>query len=531
MTELCKCHNLSYEEILTDMNVSVKVGARIGITGINGAGKSTLLKLLANQIQPTTGHIEWFRKASTFLVEQEKKDFNREIPRGLTSIWQVPERPYALLSGGEKLKIRLAEAFAEKPQLLLLDEPTNHLDQEALHFLKKQLKKYRGTVIFVSHNRTFLNEVATEIWHIEDKKVTAYKGNYEAYRTQYEANRLHQQREYEKQQQEIVRIEQQMSKITSWSEQAHADSTKHEFAKEFYRVKAKRMDAQVKSKQKRLEKELRKHQLDQPKKEHQVHFEFQSTHSTGKHLIELKHVSKVFGEKVILEGVNLTINYGERIALSGKNGAGKTTFLQMLLGKEHYEGEIWLSPAAKIGYLTQQVFDLPEESTPSELFEQTTFEQRGLVQTLMIHLGFTNEQWNEPIALMSMGERVKCKLMQLVLDENNVLILDEPTNHLDLESREQLEKVLEEYDGTLIVVSHDSYFVEKITTRKLIIENQQMVTPTVVVETPVEKERMQLETRLQEVLGKLSFLTPKDAQYEVLDEEFNEITKRLQQLR
>lgn len=228
MTELCNCHNLSYEEILTDMNVSVKVGARIGITGINGAGKSTLLKLLANQIQPTTGHIEWFRKASTFLVEQEKEDFNREIPRGLTSIWQVPEHPYALLSGGEKLKIRLAEAFAEKSQLLLLDEPMNHLD---------------------------------------------------------------------------------------------------------------------------------------------------------------------------------------------------------------------------------------------------------------------------------------------------------------LESRKQLEKVLEEYDGTLIVVSHDAYFVEKITTRKLIIENQRMVTPTVVIETPVEKERMQLETRLQEVLGKLSFLTPKDAPYEVLDEEFNEITKRLQQLR
>lgn len=531
MTELCKCHNLSYEEILTEVNVSIKVGARIGITGINGAGKSTLLKLLAGKIQPTSGQIEWFRQASTFLVEQEQETFDYEIPKGITAIWQIPECPYELLSGGEKLKLRLAEAFAEKSQFLLLDEPTNHLDQEGLQILKKQLKKYRGTVIFVSHNRTFLNEVATDIWHVEAGKVTAYKGNYEAYRTQYEANRLRQQKEYEKQQQEIERIEQQMEKITSWSEQAHADSTKHEFAKEFYRVKAKRMDAQVKSKQKRLEKELRKHQMDQPKKEYQVHFEFQNTTSTGKHLIELKHVSKTFNEKVILDNVNLTINYGDRIALSGENGAGKTTFLQMLLGKERYEGEIWCSSAANIGYLTQQVFDLPEESTPSELFEQTTFEQRGLVQTLMIHLGFTSAQWNEPIAFMSMGERVKCKLMQLILAEKNVLILDEPTNHLDLASREQLEKVLCEYKGTLIIVSHDTYFVEKITTRQLIIENQHIITPTVVVETSLEKERMQLETRLQEVLGKLSFLTPKDAQYVLLDKEFNEITKRLQQLK
>lgn len=531
MTELCRIHQLSYKEILTDNTVSIKAGARIGIVGANGAGKSTLLKLLAGKIQPTEGHIEWFKKASTFLVEQEQETFEREVAKNVQQVWQVPARSYEQLSGGEKLKLRLAEAFVKKPQLLLLDEPTNHLDAASLALLTKQLKRYRGTVIVVSHNRAFLNDVVNEIWHIKEQQVTRYKGNYEAYREQYEAKLLRQQKEYDKQQQEVARIEHQMAKITSWSEQAHADSTKHEFAKEFYRVKAKRMDAQVKSKQKRLEKELDKHQIEQPKKKYAVQFEFQQSDPTGKHLLELKHVSKKFGEQVIFNDVNATIGYGERIALVGANGAGKTTLLRMLLNQESYDGEIWRSPAADIGYLTQQVFDLPDDQTPSELFERPTFEERGLVQTLMIHLGFTSAQWEEPIARMSMGERVKCKLMALILAKKNVLILDEPTNHLDLESREQLEQVLGDYNGTIIVVSHDAYFVEKTTTTRFFIENHQLITPAQDIETADDKERMQLENRLQDVLGQLSFLTAKDAQYEELDEEFHRLTVQLRQLK
>lgn len=531
MTELCTMNNVSYKEILTDVNVSMKAGGRIGIVGANGAGKSTLLQLLAEKLQPTDGHIEWFKRASTFFVEQEQQVFERAISKGAKATWHVPERAYEQLSGGEKLKLRLAEAFAEKAQLLLLDEPTNHLDAASLALLTKQLKRYRGTVVVVSHNRAFLNDVVNEIWHIEHGQIERYNGNYEAYRTQYEAKLLRQQREFDKQQQEVARIEHQMATITSWSERAHAESTKHEFPKEFYRAKAKRMDAQVKSKHQRLEKELQKHTIEQPKKDDAVQFEFQQSEATGKHLLELKHVSKKFGEHVLFDDVNATISYGDRIALIGNNGAGKTTLLRMLLDQESYDGEIWRSPAANIGYLTQQVFDLPEDKTPSELFERPTFEERGLVQTLMIHLGFTSEQWHEPIALMSMGERVKCKLMELILAQKNVLILDEPTNHLDLASREQLEKVLGDYNGTIIVVSHDAYFVEKTTTMQFTIAQHKLVTPVFETETAADKERMQLENRLQDVLGKLSFLTAKDAHYAALDEEFHELTKKLRTLK
>lgn len=531
MTVLCTFHDVAYEPILEHINVSMRAGARIGIVGINGAGKSTLLQLLAGELTPTAGHIEWFRKATTFYVEQEQQTFDRSVSAPLKERWQVPTSDYDVLSGGEKLKLRLAEAFAEKAQILLLDEPTNHLDEASLQLLTTQLTRYRGTVVIVSHNRAFLNDVATEIWHVDDHEVQRYNGNYERFIEQYDAKIARQHKEYEQQQAEKARIEGQLAQLSSWSEQAHRESTKQGGFKEYFRVKAKKMDNQVKSKEKRLQKELAKHEVTAPKAPHRVYFEFQQSEPTGKYLLELKNVSKSYGKRVIFKDINATIQYGDRIALVGPNGAGKTTLLKMLLGEESYEGDIWRSPAANIGYLTQQVFDLPLDKTPAQLFERPTFEQRAVVQTLMIQLGFTREQWEEPIRDMSMGERVKCKLMQLILAQKNVLILDEPTNHLDLESREQLEHVLNEYNGTIIVVSHDRYFVEKTTDRQFTIENKKLITPAAATETITEKQLMQLENRRQEVLGKLSFLTPHDADYEALDREFNALTKQINNLK
>lgn len=531
MTVLCTLHDVTYEPILTNINVSMRAGARIGIVGINGAGKSTLLKLLAGELTPTAGHIEWFRKASTFYVEQEQQTFERQVPTNMKEQWQVPATDYDVLSGGEKLKLRLAEAFAQKAQLLLLDEPTNHLDEASLQQLTTQLKRYRGTVVIVSHNRAFLDDVATEIWHVDDHQVERYNGNYTHFVEQYDAKIARQHKQYEQQQAEKARIESQLDQLSSWSEKAHRESTKQGGFKEYFRVKAKKMDNQVKSKEKRLQKELAKHEVTAPKAPHRVYFEFQQSEPTGKFLVELKAVSKSYGSRVIFNDMNATIQYGDRIALVGPNGAGKTTLLKMLLGQESYEGDIWRSPAANIGYLTQQVFDLPLDMTPSTLFERPTFEQRAVVQTLMVQLGFTRAQWEEPIRDMSMGERVKCKLMQLILAQKNVLILDEPTNHLDLESREQLEHVLNEYNGTVIVVSHDRYFIEKTTNIRFMIVNQQLVTPSATVETSTEKQRMQLENRRQEVLGKLSFLTPNDADYEALDREFHALTTQINALK
>ncbi|EEM41653.1 Nucleotide-binding protein expZ [Bacillus thuringiensis serovar sotto str. T04001] len=205
----------------------------------------------------------------------------------------------------------------------------------------------------------------------------------------------------------------------------------------------------------------------------------------------------------------------------------------MIMGTETAEGEIWISPSANIGYLTQEVFDLPFDKTPENLFFKETFEERGKVQNLMKHLGFQASQWKEPIEHMSMGERVKCKLMAYILDEKDVLILDEPTNHLDLPSREQLENTLAEYNGTLVIVSHDRYFLEKTTNTKLVFSNntiqKQLEEPTKTRDY-IEELRLTLETERQEVLGKLSFLTSKDKEYKALDERFIELTKQIKEL-
>ena len=183
--------------------------------------------------------------------------------------------------------------------------------------------------------------------------------------------------------------------------------------------------------------------------------------------------------------------------------------------------------------MTQQVFDLPLEQTPEQLFRRDTFKERGKVQNLMKHLGFTASQWSEPIERMSMGERVKCKLMIYILDDKDVLILDEPTNHLDLPSREQLEATLAEYTGTLVVVSHDQYFLSKTTSVRLVFENQRIQKKLQQSNhklDSMEEQRLKLETERQEVLGKLSFLSSKSPDYPELDQRFNELTKMIKEL-
>lgn len=249
--------------------------------------------------------------------------------------------------------------------------------------------------------------------------------------------------------------------------------------------------------------------------------------------MEVKDLTKSFNGRTLFKHVNFTIQHGEKVSIIGPNGSGKTTLLKIILGHDTCAGDVWISPSAKIGYLTQEVFDLPLELTPSQLFHKETFESRGNVQTLMKHLGFTASQWTDPIKNMSMGERVKCKLMEYILEEKDVLILDEPTNHLDLASREQLEDTLAQYTGTLIVVSHDRYFLEKTTSSKLVISNihiQKQLYESPPKRDDLEELRLTLETERQEVLGKLCFMTPNDKAYTELDQKFNELTKKINEL-
>lgn len=535
---LMKLQNIKVEILnnilFEDVNVGVQKGEVIGIIGRNGAGKSTLLKVLNGDLKQLDGYVEKFDNVEIAMVDQELEDFSSDEVSASEEIllkkWNVPIGDFINLSGGEKLKVRLARGFVRNADILLLDEPTNHLDEQSTALLINQVKQYKGTIILVSHDRYFLDKVATTIWSIEEKKIITHRGNYSSYTKFREKEREHQRREYEKQQKMISDIEGQMKQINSWSQSAHANSTKQEFPKEYYRAKAKRMDAQVKSKQKRLEKELEKIQVEEPKDEQVIQFDFGTNGKVGKRFLEAKGIEKSFGEKQLFKDVHFTIMYGEKVALVGPNGCGKTTLLHMMMEQDN----IWVSSATNIGYLTQDVFDLPLDATPKDLFDKETFEERGKVRNFMKRLGFTENQWEEKIGDMSMGERVKCKLMKYIVEGKDVLILDEPTNHLDLPTREQLEEVLRQYKGTVIVVSHDAYFVEGVTESKLIFADgtvkKEFHNREVEQVDDVAEQKMKLENTRQEVLGKLSFTVIGSKEYMELDKQFNELSKMIREL-
>lgn len=545
MQELLKLQHVSFEfqdqTLFEDINATIKRGEIIGIIGKNGAGKSTLLRLIQGNLKPSNGLLNYPQKnITTFYVKQEVENYQSEIVNPLEatllSKWNVPTTDFNFLSGGERLKARLAKGLSKNVSLLLLDEPTNHLDIKSTELLIKLMKNFKGTIIVVSHNRYFLDKVATKIWSIEDKKLFEHDGNYTDFMKHRELRRRSQQLAFEKQQKMIKRIESQIDQISNWSQTAHAQSTKQDGYKEYYRVKAKRMDKQVKSKRKRLENELEKVKVEKVSTEYTVKFSIDHHKKLGKRFIEVKHLEKSFGSRTLFHDGNFTIQHGEKIAIIGPNGSGKTTFLKIIMGLETSDGDIWISPSADIGYLTQEVFDLPLSQTPEQLFYKENFEERGKVQNLMKHLGFTAAQWKEPISKMSMGERVKCKLMSYILEDKDVLILDEPTNHLDLPSREQLEATLSEYEGTLLVVSHDLYFLKKITTSKLVFSNKMIqkhldsVTENETKSNTTEL-RLQLENERQEVLGRLSFLSTNDPEYIHLDQKYNELTRQINELK
>lgn len=517
--------------IVEEAKAAIHKQARIAVIGENGSGKTSLLEAIARNDQG----IHWIGHAPEIIyMEQETRNLDAASThpelRMSERKWNVPDERMKL-SGGEAMKLRLARSLSKPADIYLLDEPTNHLDAESLRLLAKEIGGIDGTVIFVSHDRHFIDQVATHVWEIEDAVLTEYEGNYSVSRIEKEHRRHTQKRRYDKQQTKIKQVESQIAKLQSWSDKAHAESTKKDGAKEYFRMKAKKKDVQIRSKRQRLQAELDQDRVAEPKEELRISFDIKDAAKKGRRVIELRNVRKIFGDRLLIDQATFTIQHGERVGLLGDNGSGKSTFLKMVLGTVDCEGDIWLSGGMKIGYLSQEVFDLPEEKTPSELFGAESFEETGRIRNLMDHLGFEKIHWDQQILNMSMGERVKLKLMEFMLSECNVLLLDEPTNHLDLPSREELERTLNFFDGTMLIATHDRYFMEKLSGKLLIFEGGTLskyeggYSEWMERDTAVERlDLLQLERERQEVLGKLSFLKPMDKEYGLLDQRFKELT-------
>lgn len=564
--------NKSFGErnILKDITLDIRNGERIGLVGWNGSGKTTLMRILQGLIMPDEGSITKYPQELSIGYLPQSTDYegllddhvlsdNEELllrttsRLGLEKLQHWEKERYQHLSGGERLKLALAAIWAKKPSLIFLDEPTNHLDLKGVNWLVDELNLFHGTAVIISHDRYFLDRSVTKVYEIEDSQLKEYVGNYTEYRNEKQRQFEQQVRDYDKQQRKIQMVESQIATLKQWSEKAHreagkdrGDSENRQMGlKEFERVKAKKKDNQIKSKTKRLELELSKNKVEKPKEEAQVLFDFEASGNRGKRILEAKGLTKEFGERILFKQSHFYVKHGEKVGLLGSNGAGKTTFINMLLGSETIsKGSLWKSETLKIAYLSQDVSDMPSGKTAMEYLDLSGWGRVSKARSIFANMGMKEEKLLKPISSLSLGERTRVKLVYMIMQEYDVLILDEPTNHMDLPSREQLEETLASFQGTLIVVSHDRYFIEKLCDKLLLIENQKIKRVEMGLKEydeklkqkvePDKKEKQEmlalLDTKITELLGKISMVVPGTEAYTEMDGKLLELMKRKREI-
>lgn len=506
--------SLAGRPILNDLSWEVQRNQRVGLVGPNGAGKSTLLKLIAAELTADSGNV--FRKsgltwgrleqepalpagrtvlqealtAVPAVAEVEAQLAHLEQEMGRPAVYgdavrlekvmarheklllqheqlgggrygsKVRETLAALgfdsaqwdlltdhLSGGQKKLVMLAKLLVQAPELLLLDEPDNHLDLPAKRNLEKVIRGYDGCVIIISHDRYLLDEVATHIAELENGRVTLYPGNYTAYTTERELRRLRQAQLYAAQQKEIARIEAAIARFEQWASI----------------VVNERHIKQARSRQKMLD---RMDKIDKVTEARRMTLDLAGWRGSNK-VLELVNVTKSFnGDRPLFHGLNLTLWHGERVGLVGPNGAGKSVLLKQLLNPEGITaGEVKIGPSVQIGYYAQEQETLHDEWDLIQEIRQTAPVSRETAVAFLLRFLFSYEQMQQPIGKLSGGERSRLQLAKLVLQRPNLLLLDEPTNNLDIPAIEVLEETLDEFVGTVLVISHDRYFLDKVVDR------------------------------------------------------------------
>ncbi|UBF28621.1 ATP-binding cassette domain-containing protein [Kovacikia minuta CCNUW1] len=492
-------------EVLKDINWEVKPGDRIGLVGVNGAGKSTQLKIISGEIEPTTGEV--IRPASlhiAYLTQEFEVDPTRtvreefwrafkeanEVHEALTQVHRdmetadpttlekllhqmdrlqrqfegmdgygldariekiLPEmgfepedgdRLVSAFSGGWQMRMSLGKILLQKPDLLLLDEPTNHLDLETIEWLETYLKGLTTPMVIVSHDREFLDRLCTQIVETERGISTTYLGNYSAYLQQKAEQQEAQLSAYERQQKELEK------------QQAFVDR---------FRASATR-STQAKSREKQLEKVER---IEAPESGlRTLHFRFPPAPRSGREVIIIKDLTHAYDDKILFLGTNLLIERGDRIAFLGPNGAGKSTLLHLMMGMEQpTEGTIQLGDHNVIpGYFEQnqaEALDL-DKTVMQTIHDEMPKWTNEEVRTLLGRFLFSGDTVFKKVEALSGGEKARLALAKMLLRPANLLILDEPTNHLDIPAKEMLEEAIQNYDGTVIIVSHDRYFISQV---------------------------------------------------------------------
>lgn len=472
--------NIEYglKTVLDIDQLRVYQNERIGIIGDNGSGKSTLLKAIVGEMLVGKGkitrQIEFSYLEQICLNEQKIIDENAE----LFSKLGVPSNSYKEMSGGEQAKYRLATMLSNYHEGMILDEPTTHLDEHSIQFLIDELRFYYGTLIFVSHDRYFLNELATKIWEISGGKITEYHGNYESYKKQKEQENIEQQRTYQQVENEKKRLEKAIVEREKQAQKLIINSKK----KSQKQKKPSRLSGtkQKDSVQKSIQKNVKTMEKRLSKLDSVSEINRQSSISFPIHQFkELHNPYPIRGEavtisqgKCLLDKTDFQFEKGKKIAIVGSNGVGKTSFLKAIL--DGNRGIITSSKAIISTFYQQSYQENHESSVLSYLIKQSNYEEK-IVRSILNKLGFTQEELQTSFNQLSGGERTRVGLALTMLRPSNVLILDEPTNFIDLKTIEALEDLIRNYPGMVIVVSHDRYFVNQVADQIYEIKDKQLI--------------------------------------------------------
>ena len=501
-------HDFAGTVILTGITATITTGQRIGIIGPNGGGKTTLLRILVGELDPISGtvareagtSIGYVSQSMTAPMDMKVADYlladifamraklaeleeamgsqPERLDRILEEYAQLRDRYDAAhgdsaedqatrllaelglsagldqelktLSGGEQNVVALARAVVSQPDLLILDEPGNHLDFAGLAWLEEYLRDYRGAVVVVSHNRYLLDQVAQTIWELDRASLTEYTGNYSDYRFARLSQALSDQATYNVQQKKLARLEEL---VRTFEERARVTGD----PKWGKRLRARRTQ---------LEK-TRESSMDRPQLgEDRIEVAFDAPSVRSDIAIDIREFSIGFGERTLLDGADLTVHVGERVGIVGPNGSGKTTMLEELIQRGDWENPVMrIGPSMRVGYCAQKRDRLPADiSVQDAMLKIGTFTRHEVFGVL----GRLRFEWDDllrPVGQLSGGEWNRLQLGMAIIAKANLLILDEPTNHLDIPSREAVEEALEEFDGTVLAVSHDRYFLDAIARR------------------------------------------------------------------
>ena len=582
------------ENLLENLSFEIQEGECVAILGRNGCGKTTLFNILTGQMDYDSGEVyvnpnkklglisqipkfpegftveDVLRSAFTELLRLRRRmealegemaagasdaqlreydsltnrfqtgggyDMDVEVDKicnGLGISSEQRGQEFASLSGGEKTRMNLARLLLEKTDILLLDEPTNHLDLRSVEWLEQYINAFKGTVLTISHDRYFIDQVADRVIEIADGHAEFYSGNYSFYMDEKQARFDLQMKQYEQEQAKLKQLGYTLERMKGWG------------------INNRTLYRRAMSIQHRME---RIHRTEKPKKERTMKASFGEKDFSGDIVFKMKGVSKSFGDRVLFSDINLSVEGGERIALLGDNGTGKTTFIKCLLGEEDCQGKIQFGPTVKFGYLPQIVhFDHPERS----LYDTMLYEKNCTPQTARDRLGaflFQGEDVFKQVGNLSGGEQSRLRLCMLMDEKINLLILDEPTNHLDIASREWVEAAIEEFEGVLLFVSHDRYFIEKFAERiwlledgtirdfpcgyqkyRSILEHEAAAKPAPVVEAKPKKEKPKggtkesekLVRRLEREIEKQeAAIAELDAKIEAAAADYQELTRLL----